>query len=239
MSVGSTYSAASVDVPGRFETGVGMQSGTMEAGLVVRPDALLMTANIEKRDASAAQALAQAQLAATELVARLQQVAGAGAIFTPCATMVKPLAYNAKAAAQAEKFSVGLSGRIEIGLAPELDYWKRSALIVALAELAKRYEDASIANTPDKGVSLVGMKVIVKNPDAHRAKLTEQWVQRAHAFAAAAQTREAPLHLLDCAPPGEIVQKEKSLEEVWLSLAVSCRPGSLKAAAALPVPAAR
>jgi hypothetical protein len=81
--------------------------------------------------------------------------------------------------------------------------------------------------------------VIVKNPESYRAKLTEQWVQRAHAFAAAAQAREAPLHLLDCAPPGDIIQKQRSLEEVSLSLAVNCRLGSLKAAAAVPVPAAR
>ena len=33
------------------------------------------------------------------------------------------------------------------------------------------------------------------------------------------------------APPGDIVQKERSLEEIGLSLSVSCRLGSIKAAA--------
>ena len=87
-------------------------------------------------------------------------------------------------------------------------------------------------------MSLSRTQVIVKNPESYRGKLTELWVQRARAFAAAAQAREAPLYVLDCAPPGDIVQKQRSLEEIALSLSLTCRLGSLKAPPG-PLPAAR
>ncbi len=234
-SIGSGYSLASSESTGRFEpTGVGM-SRELEAGLVVRPDEMIVEIRIDKEAPSAAQALALAQAAATELVARLQQ-AMPGATFMPCGTKVTPV--GGKIAGPAEAFRVALEGRIEVALMPELDYWKRSALVVALAELGDRYKAATAAKTADQGVWLTGTRVTVKNAEAHRGKLTELWVQRARAFAAAAQAREAPLYLLDCAPPGEIVQKQQSLEEVALSLSVSCRLGSLKAASATAPPAA-
>jgi len=206
---------------------------------VTRPDALVMDVRIRKEDASAGQALAQTQAAATELTARLQQATAGAATFTPCGTQVTPVSGKSKAAAQTGAFQVVIEGRIEVALAPALDYWQRSALLIALTELTDRYEAANDAKTADKGVSLTNSHVVVKNPESFRAQLTEQWVQRARAFAAAAQAHEAPLVLLDCAPPGEILQKQRSLEEVALSLSVSCRLGSVKTAAAAPPPAIR
>jgi hypothetical protein len=236
-SVGSGYSGlASIAAPQAEATGVGM-SRELEAGLVVRPDALMMEARIEKEAPTAPQALALAQTAAGELAVRLQQATAGAATFTPCGTKVTPNGRR-KTAGSADAFAVTVEGRIEVALAAEADYWKRSALVAGLAELADRYSAARVAKTADAGVFLGRTRVVVKNPEASRAKLTELWVQRARAFAAAAQTHEAPLVLLDCAPPGEIAQKERSLEEIALSLSVSCRLGSLKAAAAV-APAAR
>ena len=234
-SVGSGYSGyglVSSDPPRSFQaTGIGM-SRELEAGLVARPDLLQMEVRIEKEDSSASKALGLAQAASADLTARLQQATSAATTFIPCGTKVTPLAGQGKAAGPTDAFKVTIEGRIEMPLAPELDYWKRSALVVALAELADRYEAARAAKTADKGVWLTHSRVVVKDPETYRAKLTELWVKRARAFAAAAQAHEAPLHLLDCAPPGEIVQKERSLEEIGLSLSVSCRLGSLKAPAA-------
>ena len=149
-------------------------------------------------------------------------------MFIPCGTQVTPVGGRGKVGEAAGAFRVLLEGRIEVALAPALDYWKRSALVVALAEVTDWYEAARVAKTADRGVSLSRTQVIVKNPESYRGKLTELWVQRARAFAAAAQAREAPLYVLDCAPPGDIVQKQRSLEEIALSLSVTCRLGSLK-----------
>jgi hypothetical protein len=135
-------------------------------------------------------------------------------------------------------FRVEIEGRVEIALAPDLDYWKRSALLVAMVELSGSYARASRDKTPGSNDVWLGqMRVVVRTPESYRAKLTEQWVQRTHAFAAAAQAREAPLYLLDCAPPGEITQKQVGLEEVALGLVVNCRLGSPKGpSAVLPPP---
>jgi hypothetical protein len=83
-----------------------------------------------------------------------------------------------------------------------------------------------------RGVSLGNMRVAVKDTESYRGKLTELWVQRARAFASAAQAHQAPLYLLDCSRPGDIRQKQQSLEEIALSLSMTCRLGSLKSAAA-------
>jgi hypothetical protein len=228
-SVGSGYSSGSPESERRFdETGVRMTSD-LQAGLVVRPDMLVMEVRIQKDDANAGGALALAQLAVADLTTRLQRATSGAAMFIPCGTQVTPVGGKGQVAATAGAFRVLLEGRIEVALAPQLDYWKRSALVVALAEVADWYEAARAAKTPDRGVSLSRTQVIVKNPESYRGKLTDLWVQRARAFAAAAQTREAPLYLLDCAPPGDIVQKQRSLEEIALSLSVTCRLGSLKA----------
>jgi len=228
-AVGSGYASGSREPERRFdETGVRMISD-QQAGLVVRPDMLVMEARIEKEDANAGKAFALAQVAVADLTTRLQRATSGAAVFVPCGTQVTPVGGRGQEAAAAGAFRVLLEGRIEVALAPELDYWKRSALVVALAEVADWYEAARAAKTADRGVSLSGTQVIVKNPESYRGKLTELWVQRARAFAAAAQAREAPLHLLDCAPPGDIVQKQRSLEEVALSVSLSCRLGSLKA----------
>ena len=211
----------------------------LQAGLVVRPDMLVMEVRIEKDDANAGRALALAQIAVADLTTRLQQATSGAAAFIPCGTQVTPVAGTGKAPATAGAFRVLLEGRIEVALAPNLDYWKRSALVVALAEVAHWYEAARAAKTADKGVSLSRTQVIVRNPESYRGKLTEMWVERARAFAAAAQAREAPLYVLDCAPPGDIVQKQRSLEEIALSLPVTCRLGSLKAPpGATPAPRA-
>jgi len=230
LSLGSGYATASSEPAHFAATGVGM-SRELEAGLVVRPDALILDARVEKEAPTAAQALALAQITTTELAARLQQATSGAATFTPCGTKVTPVGGRGKVAGPSEAFDVTIEGRIEVALAPELDYWKRSALVAALAELADRYRADKAA--ADKSVLLHNTRVVVKNPETYRGKLTEIWVQRARAFAAAAQTHEAPLVLLDCAPPGDIAQKERSLEEVALSLSVSCRLGSPKAAPAV------
>ena len=234
--IGSGYVSES---PAADPTGVGMgREG--DAGLVARPDTLVMDARIIKADADAGRALAQAQAVAADLVARLQQATAGAATFIPCGTQVMPLGPRSKTAGAPEAFKIQIEGRVEVALAADADYWKRSALVVALAQLADTYAQARDKTKADRDLTWIGQThVIVKNPESYRAKLTELWVQRAHAFAAAAQAREAPLHLLDCAPPGDIVQKQRSLEEVSLSLAVNCRLGSLKAAAAVPVPATR
>lgn len=208
----------------------------VEAGLVTRPDALVIEISIGETDANPNKALLTAQADAADLMKRVQHATAGAATLTLCGTKVTPIYGHGKVTGPTERFAVSVEGRIEVAFAAELDYWKRSALVVALAELADGFEKARKAQAGERGVSLGQSRVIVKDPEAFRPKLTAQWVQRARAFATAAQTQEAPLYLLDCATPGEIAQKERSFEEVALSLTVSCRLGSPKAPFGAPPP---
>jgi uncharacterized protein YggE len=201
----------------------------IDTGLIVRPDMLVMEVGIEKRDRDPTRALTQAQAEATDLLGRLQQATGGAATLRPCGTRVTPVGGQAKVEDPATVFAVSVEGRIEIGLAPEADYWRRSSVVAALAQLADGYAASSATKQGARGVSLGHTRVVVRDPEAFRAKLTEQWVQRARAFAAAAQAQAAPLYAIDCSPPGDIAQKELSLEEVALSLGMSCRLGSPEA----------
>ncbi len=228
-SVGSGYASKSSD--SGEGTGVAM-TRDVDAGLVVRPDTLLMDVRINDEGAGASQALAQAQAAGADLQARLQAATAGAATLVWCGTQVSPLDNISKTAAATVTFRVTLEGRVEIVLGAELDYWKRSALVGALAELSEGLHRARIAAGAGRGVFLGHMRVTVKNTESHRGKLTELWVQRVRAFASAAQAHQAPLYLLDCTPPGDIRQKQQSLEEIALSLSVTCRLGSLKSAAA-------
>jgi hypothetical protein len=236
-SLGAGYGGKSFDpadlVAHGGGTGVAM-TRDVDAGLVVRPDTLLMDVRITDEGAGATQALAQAQAAGAELQTRLQAATAGAAALVWCGTQVTPRETSSTPAATAETFRVTLEGRVEIALAADLDYWKRSALVGALAELSAGLQRARAAKGGGRGVSLDSMRVAVKSPESYRGKLTELWVQRSRAFATAAQAHQAPLYLLDCTPPGDIRQRQQSLEEIALSLAVSCRLGSLKS----PAPAA-
>ncbi len=65
----------------------------------------------------------------------------------------------------------------------------------------------------------------VRDPEARRAELTRRWVERVRVLTTQAQSEKLPLHVVSCEPPGEVKQQELSVDEVVLSLAVSCRLG--------------
>jgi len=64
-------------------------------------------------------------------------------------------------------------------------------------------------------------------PVRSAAELTRRWVERVRAFTVQAQSEKVPLHLVGCEPPGEVKQQELSVDEVVLSLTVSCRLGTV------------
>ena len=59
--------------------------------------------------------------------------------------------------------------------------------------------------------------------EAHRAELVKRWVERTRAFAKAAESEKAPLHIVQCDPPQAISQTTISIEQVGLTLPMQCR----------------
>ena len=213
--------------------GVGM-TRQADAGMVVRPDALVMEVTLRTTDTDPKKALAAAQVLSADLWEQLQRATSGASTIKMCGTSINPI-NRVKQLDPSAIFEVKTEGTIEVTLAQDLDYWKRSELLITVAQTIRAFARAREGQPADqqheRQVTFGRSRVIVRDPEAFRAKLTERWVARARAFAAAAQGNEAPLSILDCAPPGEIVQKEQSLEEVGLYLAVSCRLGSTKAPA--------
>jgi hypothetical protein len=119
---------------------------------------------------------------------------------------------------------VTVDGLVEVLLRKELDFWARSQLFVTLLDLTTRLSEAAESkDEPLRGVSFDNITPAVKDPEAYRPALTERWVAQARAFAAAAQAKDAPLALVDCAPSQAISQTQSSLEQVTLQLGMSCR----------------
>ena len=218
-----------------------------EADLVVRPDALVVDVTLGATDPEPRKALAITQALSADLLAQLQRASGGAAALKMRGTSVVPIGtVKSKQPDDGRPdpdaaFEVKTDGTLEVALAQELDYWKRSELLITVAQTIRTFARANEVQPDDekheRRVMFGHSRVIVRDPEAFRAQLIERWVARARAFAAAVQSNEAPLHIPDCVPPGEIVQREHSLEEVGLHLTVTCRLGSSKAPALIaPLP---
>jgi hypothetical protein len=237
-SIGSSYVSSGLP-PQEVGMGIGM-TRQADAGLVVRPDGLVIDVTLRATDLDAKKALATTQALSADIWEQLQRATGGASTLKMCGTSVNPI-NRVKTLDPSAVFEVKAEGTIEVALAQELDYWKRSELLITVAQTIRAFARANEAQPADekhqRQVTFGRSRVVVRDPESFRAKLTERWVARARAFAAAAQGSEAPLSILDCAPPGEIVQREQSLEEVGLHLAVNCRLGSTKAPAVVaPLP---
>lgn len=209
--------------------------GAVKADLVVRPDMAVIDFALRRVQADPQKGLAVLHASVADMERRFREAASGVVSVRMCGVSVTPTGSSSKAAAGEGEtvYAVMVDGKVEVGLAPDLDYWARSRLVASLTLVMK-----VLADQPHKekekekegggeGVSasarFEGPKVVVKNPDAYRAKLVAQWVKRARYSAAAALPADAPLYRIECAPPAEIEQNPISLEEVGLSLPTTCR----------------
>lgn len=215
-SYGSTYSAPSAPsgpgVPAREQ---------VTAGIVVRPDLVCLPFAIHALDTDADKAVALAQGLASELAQKLKAIAPTGAIRMR-GVAVSPTSGKMKADEKdAPVFALVADGAFEVAMPESMDYWARSKLVAAFVAASRKEADAR-KDQPLK-ISFEAPNMRVTDPEVFRGKLTKQWVERAKAFAEAAQSSTSPLLLVDCAAPGEIAQRHVSNEEVSLTLSVSCR----------------
>jgi len=228
----STPSGYSTSLGSQVDSGSGLavpHRGAAQADLIVRPDTITQGFALKETDPDPQKAVAAAQASAADVIKRLQQATSGAATIKMCGITISP-ASRPKGSEVEAVFTVVVDGSIEIRLAPDLDYWARSRLLASLSQATKEIADAARAVKDGyRGSSFDQMRPLVKDPEAFRPKLTERWIQRARAFAEAAQAQPAPLYLSDCAPPGQIEQKVISLEEIGLSLAVSCKIDALRA----------
>ena len=234
-SSGSASSLDAGDSEFSYSKGKGLSvprrsRSTDAVDLVVRPD--VITAEFAIRDVrpTSAEALAAARKTNAEVLDQINKATGGAASAKPRGVAAMKVFRNGPAdehGLRRKEFvgvEVTVDGLIEVPLPKELDYWARSQLFVTMLELTTRIsQEAESKDEPLRGESFENITPAVKNPEAYRSALTERWVALARAFAVAAQAKEAPLALVDCAPPHAISQTQSSLEEVTLQLDMSCR----------------
>lgn len=188
--------------------------------LVVRPDLLTGEFAVREVRPTSAAALDAAKASAVEVTSALAQATG-----NTSTTKLRGMAITK---VMRDKQSVGVAvtidGALEVPLPKALDFWGRQRLYVAVLEATGRIADSlHTEGEPLRAVRFENLQPGLKEPEAFRGELTERWIARARAFATAAQSKDAPLSLVDCAPPGAITQMRQSIEEVTLQLAVTCR----------------
>jgi hypothetical protein len=209
-SYGSANSAPSTPgVPAREQ---------VTAGIVVRPDLLCVPFAIGAIDEDADKAVTTAQGIAGELFQKLKAIAPTGTMRMRGVAVAPTYGKSKEANKESEQFALVADGAFEVALTDSMDYWARSKLITALVAASKKEMNAR--KEPPITVRFETPYLRVVDPEAHRSKLTKQWVERAKAFADATGSG---LVLVDCQAPGEIAQRSISNEEVGLTLSVSCR----------------
>jgi len=110
-----------------------------------------------------------------------------------------------------------------VALPESLDFWGRTALVAGLIKVGDQEAAAAEKTGTGPRASFCAPRAQVRDPEARRAELVKRWVERARDFMSQAQSAQAPLQIVGCAPPGEVTQRPVSVDEVVLSLAVSCR----------------
>jgi hypothetical protein len=194
----------------------------VSAGVVVRPDLVCVPFAVHVLDGDADKAVATAHGLVDEVTSHLRAAAGGAGVVKMRGIAVAPVSSAKKSGDEVKSYALVADGSFEVPLPAGLDFWARSRLVSALVAASRKDMDAHLEG-PTK-VSFETPQMRVTDPEAHRATLTKRWVERARAFAEAAQgPSQGPLALVDCQAPGEIGQRHVSTEEVALTLSIACR----------------
>ncbi|WP_375768428.1 hypothetical protein NR798_43240 [Archangium gephyra] len=209
----STVSSA---VASSYESDTAPALETVEEGLKVRPDVLWVSFAFRQEAESLEQALPKLQ-AAVERYERAAKEAVKGEV----AVKMKGVSLESgKRMAGTEALAHGV---LEVALPESLKFWERSALVATLVRVGG--QEAAAAEKENKGLrAAFGFpEARVRDAEARRDELMKRWVERARGFISQAQSERAPLQFSGCEPPGAVKQEPVSVDEVVLSLAVSCR----------------
>lgn len=192
--------------------------GRSSADLVVRPDVLTVNFSISKIADNPSAGLAAIRALVDDLGRRYRAVSDTASVelrsLSVSQTQDKP---------GPGQHTVVVSGAVELPLGADWDYWRRAQVLMNAVQLAQ----AVAAEQKDARKALLASLstpvALLKNPEAFRGEIIKAWIDNARSFAAQAQSKTAPLDLVQCDPPGHVTQQQLSLEEVALTLQPRCR----------------
>jgi len=202
--------------------------GDARGTLVVRPDLACVAFVLRVSDvADPKAALGLLQHAVLAVKSRFGAPYGSASTLKMLGATVVPAPDHGKAKSDAPpRFVVTVDGSIEVPLAADADYWTRANIVSALVQASEKpgpLLPAAAEGDPEIVFAFGSPELKVQDPESFRAELVKRWVERARAFAHVAESEGAPLRLVACEPPNVINQTTISLEQVGLSLPVSCR----------------
>jgi hypothetical protein len=201
---------------------------------VVRPDTLEITFAVTERGSDAQKVLEDLRARVEKITTQIKQAAGPGATATMCGASTSAAPRGKAAGDEPLELTVRVEGSIGIPLVPAQDYWARSQLVAAVARATREITSADKSAEPRVDIAFSDLRPLVKNTEAYRAKLLSRWAEKVRDLTQAVGSEKAPLAIVECTPPGDVTQAVVSLEEIALSLPVSCKLGAVSAAAPRP-----
>ncbi|KFA87413.1 hypothetical protein [Archangium violaceum] len=187
-----------------------------EEGLTVRPDVLRVSFAFGQESESLEQAV-------PKLKAAVERYVRAATEASKVEVAVKMKEVGLGSGKRMAGNEVMAHGVLEVALPEAQDFWSRTVLVATLVKVGS--QEAAAAEKANTGLrASFGFPVAqVREPEARRDELVKRWVERARGFVSQAQSERAPLQLVGCEPPGAVKQAPVSVDEVVLSLAMSCR----------------
>jgi hypothetical protein len=209
-------SSVSSAVASSYESDPAPPLAAVEEGVKVRPDVLRVSFAFRQETEALEQAV-------PKLKAAVERYVRAAAEASKVEVAVNMKAVRPESGKRMAGTEVLAHGELEVALPESQDFWGRSALVATLVKVGS--QEAAAVEKENTGLrATFGLPVAqVRNPEARRAELMKRWVERARGFISQAQSEQAPLQLVGCEPPGAVKQEPVSVDEVVLSLAVSCR----------------
>ncbi|MFY0571906.1 hypothetical protein ACN28E_49865 [Archangium lansingense] len=209
-------SSVSSAVASSYESDTVPAHETVEEGLKVRPDVLLLSFAFRQETEALDQAV-------PKLKAAVERYVRAATEASKVEVTVKMKDVHLESGRKMAGSDAMAHGVLEVALPESLDFWGRSALVATLVRVGS--QEAAAAEKENTGLrASFGFPVAqVRDPEARRDELMKRWVDRARGFISQAQSERSPLQLVGCEPPGAVKQATVSVDEVVLSLAVSCR----------------
>ncbi len=189
-----------------------------QAELVVPAELARLSFSVKVINPELDRALYSVKAASDELLKRAKAAAGPGA--TLRLRNLGTQSDREKSFKSSTPVQYALEGELEVAL-PAGDFFARARIVAALENLSRELESSTRDFKPGYLMTFGQVESRVKDPEVHRATLLKLWNARAKELVEAASGQGAQLS--GCDVPGRVAQRTAAMEEVELTLEVSCK----------------
>ncbi|MBL8610194.1 MAG: hypothetical protein JNL38_22855 [Myxococcales bacterium] len=220
---GSSASVSAPSAPHDPAPTPGARPSETLVNVVAKPDVLVLKVALRAANTDATRAVDDLKTLGAEIERAFQKSAGADSKLVMYGATVELDGPHKKSGdKEPQRLAVTAQGAIEIPLRKDAGYWDRARTFSAAMQVAE-HENRALCEGPLRA-HVSSAEARVKNAQGFRDELLERWAKNNRTFAKTAQLADKPLEATSCTPPSEVHQRMVSLEEVELTLPVSCQP---------------